>query len=81
MSFFVICPFRNPEFEVPKIGMDCNQSLIILFPFDSSRFSKHISRIYTSIPKKDIPMFQAKKDTSYSFPYSVSQESYIYLSA
>jgi hypothetical protein len=35
--------------------------LIILFMFDSSRFSGHISRIYKSIPKKDISMFHAKK--------------------
>ena len=37
--------------------MNCNQSLTILFPFDSSRFSGQISRIYKGIPKKDIPMF------------------------
>jgi len=46
----------------PKIGMNCNQSLTILFPFDSSRFSGHIPRIYKGIPKKDIAMFHAKKD-------------------
>jgi hypothetical protein len=61
MSFFVVCPFRNCECKTPKIGMNCNQSLTILFPFDSSQFSGHISRIYTGIPKKDIPVFHAKK--------------------
>jgi hypothetical protein len=64
MSFFVVCPLRNCECKAPKIGMNCNQSLIILFPFDSSRFSGQISRIYKGIPKKDISMFHAKKDIS-----------------
>jgi hypothetical protein len=36
MSFFVVCPLRNCECKAPKIGMNCNQSLTILFPFDSS---------------------------------------------
>ena len=62
MSFFVVCPLRNCECKAPKIGMNCNQSWTILFPFDSSRFSGHISRIYRGIPKKDISMFRAKKD-------------------
>ena len=61
ISFFVVCPLRNCECKAPKIGMNCNQSLIILFTFDSSRFSGQTSRIYTGIPKKDIPMFHAKK--------------------
>jgi hypothetical protein len=65
MSFFVVCPLRNCECKAPKIGMNCNQSLKILFPFDSSRFSGQISRIYKGIPKKDISIL---------FPYSVSQE-------
>jgi hypothetical protein len=39
MSFSVVCPLRNCECKTPKIGMNCNQSLTILFPFDSSRFS------------------------------------------
>jgi len=52
MSFFVVCPLRNCECKAPKSGMNCNQSLTILFPFDSSRFSGHISRIYKGIPKK-----------------------------
>ena len=64
MSFFVVCPLRNCECKAPKIGMNCNQSLTILFLFDSSRFSGHISRIYKGIPKKDISMFHAKKDIS-----------------
>ena len=54
MSFFVVCPLRNCERKAQKIGMNCNQSLIILFPFDSSRFSGQTSRIYKGIPKKDI---------------------------
>jgi len=70
MSFFVVCPLRNCECKAPKIGMNCNQSLKILFPFDSSRFSGQLSRIYKGIPKKDIPMFHAKKTS----PYSVSHE-------
>ena len=64
MSFFVVCPLRNCECKAPKIGMNCNQSLKILFPFDSSRFSGQLSRIYKGIPKKDISMFHAKKDIS-----------------
>jgi hypothetical protein len=56
MSFFVVCPFHNCECKAPKIGMNCNQSLIILSPFDSSRFSGHRSRIYKGIPKKDFSM-------------------------
>jgi hypothetical protein len=64
MSFFVVCPLRNCECKAPKIGMNCNQSLTILFPFDSSRFSGQISRIYKGIPKKDISMFHAKRDIS-----------------
>jgi hypothetical protein len=56
MSFFVICPLHNCECKAPKIGMNCNQSLKILFPFDSSRFSGQISRISKGIPKKDIPV-------------------------
>jgi hypothetical protein len=64
MSFFVVCPLRNCECKAPKIGMNCNQSLTILFPFDSSRFSGQLSRIYRGIPKKDISMFHAKKDIS-----------------
>jgi hypothetical protein len=54
MSFFVVCPLCNCECKAPKIGMNCNKSLTILFAFDSSRFSGQISRIYTGIPKKDI---------------------------
>jgi hypothetical protein len=50
MSFFVVCPLSNCECKAPKIGMNCNQSLTILFPFDSSRFSGHISRIYKACP-------------------------------
>jgi len=50
MSFFVVCLLRNCECKAPKIGMNCNQSLIILFPFDSSRFSGQISRIYKACP-------------------------------
>jgi len=50
MSFFVVCPLRNCECKAPKIGMNCNQSLTILFAFDSSRFSGHISRIYKACP-------------------------------
>jgi len=38
MSFFVVCPLRNCECKAPKIGMNCNQSLKIVFPFNSSRF-------------------------------------------
>jgi hypothetical protein len=34
--------------------------LIILFPFDSSRFSGQISRVYKGIPKKDISMLNCK---------------------
>jgi hypothetical protein len=64
MSFFVVCPLRNCECKAPKIRMNCNQSLTILFPFDSSRFSGQTSRIYKGIPKKDISMFHAKKDIS-----------------
>jgi hypothetical protein len=56
MSFFVVCPLRNCECMAPKIGMNCNQSLTILFPFDSSRFSGQISRIYKGITKKDTSM-------------------------
>jgi len=70
MSFFVVCPLRNCECKAPKIGMNCNQSLTILFPFDSSRFSGHISRIYTGIPKKGISMFHAKKDISILWFYN-----------
>jgi len=70
MSFFVLCPLRNCECKAPKIGMNCNQSLTILFPFDSSRFSGQISRIYKGIPKKDISMFHEKKDIS--MLYSIS---------
>ena len=64
MSFFVVCPLRNCECMAPKIGMNCTQSLKILFLFDSSRFSGQLSRIYKGIPKKDISMFQAKRDIS-----------------
>ena len=64
MSFFVVYPLRNCECKAPKIGMNCNQSLIMPSPFDSSRFLGHISRIYKGIPKKDISMFYAKKDIS-----------------
>jgi len=74
MSFFVVCPLRNCECKAQKIGMNCNQSLAILFPFDSSRFSGQRSRIYTGIPKKDISMFHEKKDLFMLFPYPVSQE-------
>jgi len=52
MSFFVVCPLRNCECKALKIGMNCNQSLKILFPFDSSRFSGHISRIYKACPPR-----------------------------
>ena len=52
MSFFVVCPFRNCECKAPKIRMNCNQSLKILFPFDSSRFSGHISRISKACPPR-----------------------------
>jgi hypothetical protein len=45
MSFFVVCPLRNCECKASKIGMNCNQRIKILFPFDSSRFSGHISSI------------------------------------
>jgi hypothetical protein len=67
MSFFVVCPLRNCECKTPKIGMNCNQSLIVLSPFDSSRFSGQTSRIYKGIPKKDISMFHDKKDISVLF--------------
>jgi hypothetical protein len=50
MSFFVVCPLRHCECKAPKIGMNCNQSLTILFPFDSSRFSGQLSRIYKACP-------------------------------
>jgi len=50
MSFFVVCPLRNCECKARKIGMNCNQSLTILFPFDSSRFSGQLSRIYKACP-------------------------------
>jgi hypothetical protein len=52
MSFFVVCPLRNCECKALKIGMNCNQSLTILFPFDSSRFSGQISRIYKACPPR-----------------------------
>jgi hypothetical protein len=52
MSFFVVCPLRNCGCKAPKIGMNCNQSLTILFPFDSSRFTGHISRIYKACPPR-----------------------------
>jgi hypothetical protein len=52
MSFFVVCPLRNCECKAPKIGINCNQSITILFPFDSSRFSGHISRIYKACPPR-----------------------------
>jgi len=55
MSFFVVCPLRNCECKAPTIGMNCNQSLKILFPFDSSRFSGQISRIYTACPPRPEP--------------------------
>jgi len=67
MSFFVVCPLRNCECKAPKIGMNCNQILTILFLLDSSRFSGQLSRIYKGIPKKDISMFHAKKDISMLF--------------
>jgi hypothetical protein len=57
MSFFIVCFLRNCEFKAPKIGLNCNQSLTILFPFDSSRFSGHISSVYTGIQKKTSPYF------------------------
>jgi hypothetical protein len=66
MSFFVVCPLRNCECKAPKIGMNCNQSLIIISPFDSSRFSGQTPRIYKGIPKKDISMFHVKKTSLYS---------------
>jgi hypothetical protein len=50
MSFFVVCPVRNCECKAPKIGMNCNQSLIIPFPLDSSRFSGQTSRVYKACP-------------------------------
>jgi len=56
VSFFVVCPLNNCECKAPKIGMNCNQSLTILFPFDSSRFSGQLSRIYKGITKKDTSM-------------------------
>jgi len=62
--FFVVCPLRNCECKAPKIGINCNQSLTILFPFDSSRFSGQISRYIGAYNKKDISMFHAKKDIS-----------------
>jgi hypothetical protein len=71
MSFFVVCPLRNCECKAPKIGMNCNQSLTILFPFDSSRFSGHISRIYKGIPKKDISLHATQK---VSFTYNPEAE-------
>jgi len=74
MSFFVVCPLRNCECKVPKIGMNCNQSLKILFPFDSSRFSGQLSRIYKGIPKKDIFMFHEKKTSSYSLETEYGKE-------
>ena len=52
MSFFVVCPLRNCECKAPKIGMNCNQSMTILFPFDSSRFSGQLSRIYKACPPR-----------------------------
>ena len=64
MSFFVVCTLRNCECKAPKIGMNCNHNLKLLFPFDSSQFSGQLSRIYRGIPKKDISMFHAKKDIS-----------------
>ena len=60
MSFFVVCPLHNCECKAPKIGMNCNQSLIILFPFDSSRFSGQTSRIYKGITKKDISVLRKR---------------------
>jgi hypothetical protein len=66
MSFFVVCPLRNCECKAPKIGMNGNESLIILSPFDSSRFSGQTSRIYEGIPKKDISMFHSQKTSQYS---------------
>jgi hypothetical protein len=57
MSFFVVCPYIFFIFA-PKIGMNCNKSLIILSSFDSSRFSRPCTLSYVKgIPKKDIPMF------------------------
>ena len=50
--FFVVCPLRSCECKAPKIGMNCNESFTILFPFDSSRFSGHISRIYKACPPR-----------------------------
>jgi hypothetical protein len=58
--FFVVCPLSNCECMAPKIGMNCNQSLILLSPFDSSQFSGQTSRIYKSMPKKDIPELKIK---------------------
>jgi len=55
MSFFVVCPLGNCECKTPKIGMNCNQSLKILFPFDSSQFSGQISRIYKACPPRPEP--------------------------
>jgi hypothetical protein len=52
MSFFVVCPLCNCECKAPKIGMNCNQGLTILCPFDSSQFSGHISRIYKACPPR-----------------------------
>ena len=62
MSFFVVCPLGNCECKAPKIGMNClsvlssrpkgNQSLKILFPFDSSRFSGQISIVYKACPPR-----------------------------
>ena len=56
MSFFVVCPLGNCECKTPKIGMNCNQSLKILFPFDSSQFSGQISRIYKACPGATLRM-------------------------
>jgi len=50
MSFFVVCPFRNCECKAPKIGMNCNHNLKLLFPFDSSQFSGQLARIYKACP-------------------------------
>jgi len=55
ISFFVVCPLRNCECKAPKIGMNCNQSFKILFPFDSSQFSGQLSRIYKACPPRPEP--------------------------
>jgi hypothetical protein len=68
---FVVCPLRNCECKAPKIGMNCNQSLTILFPFDSSRFSGQISRIYKGIPQKRHLHVPCKKRYLYT-PMKVS---------